>query len=473
MAIAERMVRAAPVRGHVAPRIAPPVPARSLVEEYEAAAVDLGITLMPWQRLAARYITGLHVPRGRPRKDATTPRWTFREVCIVVARQNGKSELLVPRIVMGLRRGEHILHTAQNRDLPRKTFLRVAALIAADPDTVYVRKANGQEEIGTASGGRYKVVAPNASSRGESADLVLIDEVREQHDQDLMDAMLPTITARPNAQVIYLSNAGDDESVVLNDLRRRGIDDPDPRLAYLEWSAAEHRGLDDVAGWREANPGLGEVVQLDTLTYFRRNRPPASFETEHLCRWVVTMRPKLVSDAAWMRCRGPVEKPRRPMLGVSMDVTGTRASAVIAWLQSDGTVGLRVIADVVGEPIDTNLLGPDLRQLALRYGVARTAFDPWDTADLSRHFANAKPLLGRDFAAASENFVRVIDAGRLRWDEAEQVTGDLTWTARKPHENGAWQAVKAKDDRPITATLAAIRAVWLASGPKPAIPKVM
>ena len=149
-------------------------------------------------------------------------RWAFREVCIVVARQNGKSELLVPLIVMHLRRGSHILHTAQNRDLPRKTFLRVAALIGGDADTLSVRRANGQEEIITASGGRYKVVAPNGSSRGESADLVLIDEVREQHDQDLMDAMLPTITARPNAQVIYLSNAGDDESVVLNDLRRRG-----------------------------------------------------------------------------------------------------------------------------------------------------------------------------------------------------------------------------------------------------------
>jgi len=453
--------------------VSPPIPAKSLASEYEAAATDLGITLMPWQKLAARYMTGLRVHRGRPRKDAH-PEWAFRECCIVVARQNGKSELLVPRIVMGLRSGEHILHTAQNRDLPRKTFLRVAALIAADPDTISVRKANGQEEIITSAGGRYKVVAPNGSSRGESADLVLIDEVREQHDQDLMDAMLPTITARPNAQVIYLSNAGDDESVVLNDLRRRGTDDPDPRLAYLEWSADEKRSLDDRAGWAEANPGLGEVVQVETLEYFRKNRPPNSFETEHLCRWVTTMRPKLVPDARWQAARGEVGTSIRPAMAVSMDVSGTRASAVIAWQQSDGSVAIRVVADVVGNPIDVDVLGPELRQLALRLGATKgIAFDPWTDSDLARHLKDAKPLAGRDFANASENFVRVVESGRLRWEEAEEVTSDLGWTSRKARENGAWDAVKARDDRPITAALAAVRAVWLASGPKPSVPKVL
>lgn len=471
MANADRIRKPALV-GATAPRIAPPVPARSMVAEYEAAAAELKIDLMPWQRLAARYITAVRVHRGRPRKGAR-PEWAFREVCVVVARQNGKSELLIPRIVMGLRRGEHILHTAQNRDIPRKTFLRVAAFVGGFGDMISVRRANGQEEISSASGGRYKVVAPNSSSRGESADLVLIDEVREQHDQELMDAMLPTITARRDAQIIYLSNAGDNESLVLNDIRRRGTDEPDPRLAYLEWSAPEAAALDDVDGWAAANPALGYILPLETLQYFMANRPPASFETEHLCRWVQTMRPRLVAEAAWQRCRGPVDAPRRPMLGVSMDASGTRASAAIAWPQSDGTIGLRVVADVVGHPIDATRLGPDLRQLALRYGVSRVAFDPWDTADIARHFPNAKPLIGREFAAASQAFVQIVDAGRLRWDDADAVTADLPWTARKPHENGAWNATKANEDHPITAAFAAVRAVWLASDRKPAVPKVM
>jgi len=460
VALPERFLKAVPLKGSTEPRLAPPVPAKSLIREYEEAAKELGIRLMPWQRLAARYITG-----------ETRKRWTFREVVVVVARQNGKTELLIPRILLGLRRGEQILHTAQNRDLPRQTFLRIARLIEGMPGIDKPRRANGQEEITTTWGGRYKLVAPNSNVRGESADLVLLDEVREQQDQEVMDAILPTITARPNPQVIYLSNAGDEDSLVLNDLRRRM--ESDRRLAYLEWSARPDRPLDDRDGWAEANPGLGITIQEETLEYNLANRPPASFETEHLCRWVISMQPRLVSDPAWQRCRRPVEAPLRPSLAISMDPSGTRASAAIAWHQSDGTVGLRIIADVTGNPINVDRLGPDLQQLSLRVGAIATAFDPWTDADLARHLRIAKPLGGREYANASENFVRVIESGRLGWEDADQVTGDLAWTARKPHESGAWQAVKAKDDRPITASLAAIRAVWLASGPKPAAPKVL
>jgi len=450
----------AALKGSTEPRIAPPIPARSLIREYEAAAKDLGIKLMPWQKLAARYIVGR---RGE--------RWAFREFAAVVARQNGKTTLVDPRILMGLRRGESILHTAQNRDLPRQSFLRIAGRVAGLPEIESIRKANGQEEILANNGGRYKLVAPNSNVRGGSADLVITDEVREQHDQELMDAILPTTIAKADPQIIYLSNAGDDESIVLNELRRRR--ETDPRLAYLEWSAGPDRALDDRDGWAEANPALGYTISEEALEAFLVKGPPSSFETENLCRWVVSMRPRLLSDAAWQQAHGHLEPPRRPGLAISMDASGKRASAVIAWQQSDGTIGCQVIADVLGDPIDTDRLGRDLRQLAARLGATKFSYDPWTDAELARHLKNAKPLIGREYANASENFVRVIESGRLRWDDADPISYDLAWTARKPHETGAWQAVKAREDRPITAALAAIRAVWLASGPKQPTPKVL
>jgi hypothetical protein len=156
-----------------------------------------------------------------------------------------------------------------------------------------------------------------------------------------------------------------------------------------------------------------------------------------------------------------------------MDPSGTRASAVIAWQQSDASIGCRVLADVYGQPIDTDRLGTDLRQVAAKAGATVVAFDDWTDKELAKYFPTTKAIIGKDYANASENFARVVDAGRLRWDDADQITDDLTWAARKPHEmSGAWMAVKAKEDRPITAVFAAIRAVWLASGPKPPSPKV-
>ncbi len=449
------------VKGSTEPRLAPPVPAKSRLAEYEEAARELGIALYPWQRVAARYITG----RG-------TRKWSYREVCIVVARQNGKTELLIPRILMGLRSGETIVHTAQNRDLPSRTFRRVAALLGGLPEIETIRKANGQEMILTSNGGEYKLVAPNAGVRGLSADLVLIDEVREQHDHDLMDAILPITMARPDPQIIYLSNAGDDDSLVLNELRKRR--ETDRRLAYLEWSAAPDRALDDREGWAEANPSLNiSPLTTETMEAFLAKGPPASFETENLCRWVISMKPRLVSDLAWQSAHGTLEPARRPGLAISMDPNSRRASAAIAWRQSDNTIGLRIIADVTGDPIDTDRLGPALRQAAVKLGALKIAFDPWTDKELARHLKIGKPITGQEFANATANFVQVIESGQLRWDDADAVSYDLAWTARKVHETGAWSAVRAREDRPITASLAAIRAVWLASGPKPSIPRVL
>lgn len=451
-------------KGKTAPRLAPPVPVRSLIREYEAEAAELAITLYPWQKLAARYMTGL--ASLRPGLD---PRWQFTEIVIVVARQNGKTELLIPRILMGLKRGEVIIHTAQNREIPRKTFLRLVGLIRRRKDLDWeVRKGNGQEEIWTPEGGRYKLVAPNAGSRGETADVVMIDEVREQRDRELMDAMLPTITARPNAQIIYLSNAGEEASAVLNDLRARGIaDPPHPRFAYLEWSARPDRAIDDPEGWAEANPALGRgLLNASTLTYFLANSPEASFETEHLCRWVVTTSPRVTDPAAWALCQGPIEEPRRPILGVNMDTSGTRASAVLVWQQSDGSVACRVEADVTGDPIDVERFGRDLRDRATRLHVTEVVFDPYTDRDLARYFRRARPINGIEYANASERFARLIDSKRIRWQGAEQIGEELAWTGRR--EIGrSWMAVRDSAEHPITSVLAAIRAAWVASEPRP------
>ena len=137
-------------------------------------------------------------------------------------------------------------------------------------------------------------------------------------------------------------------------------------------------------------------------------------------------------------------------------------------------MGLRLLFDVTGHPINTDALGKDLREMAARMGVAVVCFDPLTDAELAKFFKKSEPISGGKYANATARFVTVVAARRLRWHDVGQVTDELTWTARKPHdESGSYQAVRANDDRPITAALAAIRAVWLASGPKPAVPKVM
>ncbi len=74
-------------------------------------------------------------------------------------------------------------------------------------------------------------------------------------------------------------------------------------------------------------------------------------------------------------------------------------------------------------------------------------------------------MTGGEFANATSNFVDHIRAGKLRWSNGTAIGEDLAWTSRKENDEvGSYQAVRANDDRPIPAALAAIRAVWLASG---------
>lgn len=443
------------------PRIYPAQSRRTELARYEAAARELGLALFPWQTIAADYLMAVH---GRRRG------WRFAEVAVVVSRQNGKTELLLPRIVDGLFAGERIIHTAQIRTLPRKSFLRVARYMTRHhpAEVAEVRYANGQEELLTVSGGSYAIVAAQRGARGEAVDTVIIDEVREFEDFDLIAAIGPTLTASPNPQTIYLSNAGHDRSVVLNDLRRRA--ESDHELAYLEWSAAPERAIDDRAGWREANPS--PLVTEERIASYYERLPAPVFETEHLCRWVLSMAPRLVNEAVWLAAGRGVTRPTSPSMAVSVDPSGVRVSAALAWPQVDGSIAVTVAADVTGAPVDVDAIARDLGVMVRELRVGDVGFDPWTDQHLARHFDRARAVTGREWANASERFARLVESGQLTWADADAITADLPWTVRKLHDIGAWHAERADASRPITAALAAIRAVWLAAAPRPPTPRV-
>jgi hypothetical protein len=340
------------------------------------------------------------------------------------------------------------------------------------------RFANGQEEIRLHNGGHYRIVAPTrGGARGPSNDLVIIDELREMTDHDFIAAAKPTLTASPKPQMVYLSNAGTDESEVLNALRKRAADDP--ALAYLEWSAAPERRADDPVGWAEANPSMGHdpAVELALADEYRAHSLAGTlgvFETEHLCRWVVSLRERLVDSFTWGMCEtDSLPSSGMRYMGVAMDPDGRRASAVLAWRLPDDTIAVRQLLEATGEPIDTDLLGKDLRDLARDHGAMSVGYDPLTDGQLAKFLLKPEKVNGARFANASSVFRLAVHSRKLRHMDCAPVTDDLTFTAVKPHDqSGSFQAVRSDDDRPITAALAAIRAVELAANPPRGVARV-
>ena len=346
------------------------------------------------------------------------------------------------------------------------------------------RFANGQEEIRTRNGGIYRIVAPTPhGARGGSNDLVISDELREMNDWGFIDAAKPTTITRPKGQVVYLSNAGTDTSIVLNTLRKRA--ESDPSLAYLEWSAAPECAPDDRAGWCAANPSVGYLPEL--LPSLEREyvsamlgETMASFETEHLCRWVHTLAKPLVDPKLWTAAEHATGEPERPVLALALNQTASRASAAIAWPTPTG-VAVQLIADVTGDPIDLEAFGPELARLARSLRTWRIVYDPY-SEPLVRYLRrpNERPnsarlhkVTGEEFATASTSFVRLLEGGKLNWSgELGRAVGvDLALTTKRAVAAGVFVALPSNPDTAITAALAVIRAVGAIAGPRPASPQ--
>lgn len=134
------------------------------------------------------------------------------------------------------------------------------------------------ESLTLAGGGRYKIAASNRKAgRGLSVDELNIDELREQRSWAAWSALSKTTMARPDAQIWCMSNAGDDESVVLNQLREAALSGRDPSIGLFEWSGEDNCALDDWDQIRQANPGLGYTVSEAAIRTAITTDPPNVF----------------------------------------------------------------------------------------------------------------------------------------------------------------------------------------------------
>ncbi|SDZ55266.1 Phage terminase-like protein, large subunit, contains N-terminal HTH domain [Saccharopolyspora shandongensis] len=267
------------------------------VDTYGPEAIELarraGLELDFWQQQAITLMLA-------SRDDG---KWACFEYAELVARQNGKGGILEARVLAGLfLLGERlIMWSAHEYKTAMEAFLRVRALIMrlideglVDADAVKVNNTNGEEGfelLGT--GQRLKFIARSKSSgRGFSGDLNIIDEAfaytPAQH-----AALMPTMSARPNPQIIYTSSPPlDGESGdVLFGLRARAEAGGDDSLGYRDWGAAgdldhlDALDLDDRQLWAATNPAVGVRITEETIARERRSMTAVDFARERLGVW--------------------------------------------------------------------------------------------------------------------------------------------------------------------------------------------
>ena len=244
-----------------------------------------------------------------------------------------------------------VFGVAQDVSLAREQWQMAQDTIDACPDLKAefgnVRKVNGDEWFRLTNGGRYKIAAANRKAgRGYSIDELNIDELREQRSWDAWSALSKTTSARANGQTWCMSNAGDDESVVLNQLREAALSGRDPSIGLFEWSAPDGVELDDTDGWCQANPGLGYIMSEAAIRSALGTDPPNVFRTEVLCQKVDQL-DGAVDLGAWKACADPAgkmpEDKSRRVACFDLAPDGNHATLSVAALSSDGLVRVAIV----------------------------------------------------------------------------------------------------------------------------------
>lgn len=315
------------VKGIETPRIYTP-PLRELTpdttlgfEIIEFAENVLQIKLHPWQKwLVIHAFEVLDDP-------VDVWRLRFRTVIVEVGRQNGKTTLscvialfFMYQLEVGL-----VLGTAQDVSNAEDVWQTCVDMAQGNDELAeaikHVWYTNGSKRLQLVGNRDYRVRASNRKAgRGKSADLVLLDELREHQTWDAWAALSKTGMARKNALLWCMSNAGDGTSVVLRHFRMRAhaqLGDPDgivaaagesetpadasadgSMLGIFEWSADPNADPGDVNAWAQANPSLGYTIELSTLKAAYADDPADVFRTECLCQWVTsTVTPPFPVDA--------------------------------------------------------------------------------------------------------------------------------------------------------------------------------
>jgi hypothetical protein len=322
------------------------------------AAAVLHQPLDPWQQWLVIHL-GEMLPDGRPR---------FRQVLVIVARQNGKTHLckVLALFWLFIERHPLVFGTSTNLEQAKEAWEAAVQLAEDTPELValmprfprHKRIGNGQQVVSTVERCRYKIgAADSRGGRGKSIDRAIGDELREQHSWDAYSAAYNAMNARRRAQVVYITNMGDARSIVLNSLRQDALDEMDGverPIALFEWSAAPGSHVMDPAAHAAANPQWGRRMDPDvTMSAARRVAKPgadpikvAEFMTEILCITVKQLDPA-IDPNGWAAGAdpAPIDLEQKGRLAACVDVSPDQqhASLVVATALDGGRVRIEAV----------------------------------------------------------------------------------------------------------------------------------
>lgn len=248
--------------------------------------------LMPWQRAMLRYIFGW--------VSIETGRRMVRTAYVEVPKKNGKSELAAG-VGLYLLGGDGVMAP----EVASAAADKVQAAIVHDvaKDMVLLSPALSERCVPYRNTiewpevrGSYKVLSADAFTKhGPSWNGIVFDEVHAQPDRELWDTLTAGVGARSEPLTFAITTAGYDRTSLcweLHEYARQILDGTITDPTFFALISAKPDGSDwkDERTWYEANPSLGETIDVEFLrSEFRQAIAMPSkqnmFRRLYLCEW--------------------------------------------------------------------------------------------------------------------------------------------------------------------------------------------
>ncbi len=440
-------------------------------------ATELGINLMEWQRYVC-------IHGHKVREDG---RWAHSELGLIMARQQGKSTLMMLRILTGMFVwGEGLqLASAHRLTTSLETFRQIVGLIETNPrlekEVKKIRWQHGAEEIELFGNRRFVVKAANNAARGLSKpETIHLDELREYKDEDAWSSMRYSMMAAKNPQVWIYSSAGDQHSVILNKLRERALasattNDP---IGWFEWSAEPDAPILLPSGeinwdaFAQANPSLGITIHPDNLKAVI-NDPPDIVRTEVLAQWVDTIN-SAIDAQKWGLCQtDPIPLDPEAPTWLGLDLSPDRKfGALVATQKLPGEKFNLVLLHTWSNDYSLNDLAVanDIAPYVRRYNTQTVAYSKRTAqAVASRLVPAGIPITDMDgaiYAESCDRWLGAINSHRLQHGGQEELTQQTLSAAKLPFGDGSWVIGRRASRVAVCAAVASSLATYFATQPE-------
>ena len=445
------------------------LPSRGL--EIIDFSAQLGIELMPWQKFVFEHALKVK-PDGR---------WKHPVVVCVAARQNGKSTIMEMSILARLYLWKEPLQLGSAHVLTTslETFRHVVNIIESNHDlsreVKKIRWAHGSEEIELMSGARYVVKAANAAARGfAKPETVYMDETRQLKDTEAWSAMRYTMMAAKNPQLWTFSNAGDQHSLILNQLRDRGMSSAagaEDDIAYFEWSAYSDK-IEDERNWVASNPALGHTIHEDNIRAVL-NDPADVVQTEVLCRWVNTISGAIPAKE-WEECGADeIELDVEKVTWFGLDLSPDRRDGALVAAQKnpDDTFIVKLL-HTWHNPIslDDKAIANDIAPYARKYPVEYVAFSKRTSSAVAARLQPAGiPVIDIDgalYGQSCDELLGAITSKRLIHGKQAELSKQILSAVRLPMGDGGWIIGRRASSVAVCAAVASALATHFATRPE-------